>query len=260
MSVGSTNFAVAADAYDRFMGRYSRELAPRLIDFAGIEAGMRVLDVGCGAGAVAERLAERLGSELVSAADSSEPLVAACAERVPGADVRRADAEDLPWPDETFDAAVAQLVINFMRDAHAGASEMRRVVRHGGAVAACTWDYGEGMQMLRLFWDAAREVDPAAPDEGQVMRFRTAEELEELWRAAGLDDVETGSIVVETTYAVFEDFWEPLTLGVGPAGAFCKSLEPDKRTALRDRLFARLGSPSGPFTLGARAWAVRGVR
>ena len=254
------SFAVAGDAYDRFMGRYSGELAPRLIEFAGIESGMSVLDVGSGPGALAERLAERVGSELVSAADPSEPFVAACAARVPGADVRRANAEDLPWPDGAFDAALAQLVVNFMRDPHAGVAEMRRVVRPGGIVAACTWDYGEGMRMLRVFWDAAQALDSNAPDESRTMSFRTAEELEGLWRATALDDVETAPLVVETTYADFGDFWDAVALGVGPAGSYYTSLEPEQRSALRDEVFARLGSPGGRFALSARAWAVRGLR
>jgi SAM-dependent methyltransferase len=257
---GPVSFVVAGDAYDRFMGRYSRELAPPLIEFARIRSGMNVLDVGSGPGALSERLAERVGPELVSAADPSEPFVAACAERVPGADVRQAAAEKLPWPDEAFDAALAQLVVNFMRDPHAGVAEMRRVVRSGGIVGACTWDYGDGMQMLRLFWNTARALDPDAPDEGRTMRFRSSEELEELWRAVGFSHVETGPLVVETTYADFDDFWQPLTLGVGPVGSYCKSVEPKQRKALRDELFVSLGSPVGPFTLSARAWAVRGVR
>jgi SAM-dependent methyltransferase len=257
---GAVTFLVAGDAYDRFMGRYSHELAPRLIEFARIERSMRVLDVGCGPGPLAERLVERVGSERVSAADPSQPFVAACAARVPGADVRQAEAEALPWPDETFDAALAQLVVNFMRDPDAGVAEMRRVVRRDGIVAACTWDYGGEMRMLRAFWDAARAVDADAPDEGRAMRFRTSEELDELWRRVGLVTVETAPLVVEAAYADFDDLWEPLTLGVGPAGAYCSALEPTRREELRDELFARLGSPEGPFKLGARAWAVRGVR
>ena len=253
-------FVVAADAYDRFMGRYSRELAPRLIEFAEIEPGMSVLDVGCGPGALTERLADWVGPQSVSAADPSEPFVAACAERVPGADVRQAPAEQLPWADGAFDATLAQLVVNFLPDPHAGVAEMRRVVRPGGVVVACTWDYGEGMQMLRLFWDAARTLVPHAPDEGRTMRFRSSDELEELWRGAGFGDVETGPLIVETTYADFDELWQPMTLGVGPAGSFCASLEPGQREALRDELFVRVGSPVEPFTLSARAWSVRGVR
>jgi ubiquinone/menaquinone biosynthesis C-methylase UbiE len=252
-------FEVAGEAYDRFMGRYSRELAPELIEFAGIESGMRVLDVGCGPGQLTERLASLVGGELVAAADPSEPFAAACAERVPDADVRRAEAEALPWQDGQFDAALAQLVVNFMADAPAGVAEMRRVVRSGGTVAACTWDYGDGMQLLRSFWDAAAALDPNAPDEGRTMRFRSREELDELWRRVGLHEVATGALVVETTYADFDEVWHPLTLGVGPAGSYCSALEPKRQQALREALFTRLGSPEGGITLSAKAWAVRGI-
>jgi ubiquinone/menaquinone biosynthesis C-methylase UbiE len=251
-------FAVPGDAYDRFMGRYSRGLAPLLVEFAGIESGMTVLDVGCGPGALSEQLAERVGAEAVSAADPSEPFVSACADRVPGADVRRAEAEELPWHDDWFDGVVAQLVVNFMRDAHTGVSEMRRVVRPGGVVCACTWEYGEGMQMLRAFWTAASALDPKAPDEGQTMRFRSTDELDQLWRGVGMEQVETDRLTVETGYSGFEDLWEPFTLGAGPAGSYCAALEPAQRAALHDRLFEELGSPAGPFTLRATACAVRG--
>ena len=253
-------FGVAGDAYDRFMGRYSRELAPRLIEFAGIEPGMHVVDIGCGPGALTEELDSLVGRGQVSAADPSEPFVAACAERLPGADVRRAGAEELPWEDGRFDAALAQLVVNFMHDAPAGVGEMRRVVRSGCVVAACTWDYGDGMQLLRAFWDAAGALDSDAPDEGRTMRYRRAEELDELWRGAGLDEVTTGPLLVETTYIGFDELWQSLTLGVGPAGAYCRGLEPSRREALRQELLRRLGAPERPFTLSARAWAVRGIR
>ena len=252
------SFEVAGTAYDRFMGRYSRELAPTFIDFARIEPRMHVLDVGCGPGALSERLAGIVGAEQVGAVDPSEPFVAACRERVRGADVRRGDAEELPWEADAFDATVAQLVVNFMRDPLAGAAEMRRVVRPGGVVAACTWDYGDGMEMLRAFWDAARTLDDAAPDEGRTMRYRSTEELAELWREAGLGNVETDYLTVETTYSGFDDLWEPFTLGVGPAGAYCAALEPARQEELRERLRERVGSPNGSLTLGARACAVRG--
>lgn len=254
------SFEVPADAYDRFMGRYSRELAPRLSEFSGIEPDMSVLDVGCGPGALAEHLADQVGAERVSAVDPSEPFVAACAQRVPGADVRQAGAGQLPWPDGAFDAALAQLVVNFLPDPHAGVAEMRRVVRPGGVVGACTWEYGEGMQMLGLFWAAARTLAPDAPDEGRTMRYRSSEELEELWREAGLIDVETASLAVESTYAGFDELWLPITRGVGPAGAYYSSLDPTEQQGLRDELFQSLGSPVAPFTLGARAAAVRGIR
>jgi ubiquinone/menaquinone biosynthesis C-methylase UbiE len=252
------SFAVAGDKYDRFMGRYSRKLAPELIAFAGVEPGMRVVDVGCGPGPLTERLVEVVGAESVAAADPSEPFVAAATGRAPGADVRRAAAEELPWDDDGFDAALSQLVVNFMRDADAGASEMRRVVRPGGIVAACTWSYAKDMQMLRAFWDASRRLKPDAPDEGSTMRYRSVEELDELWRRVGLSDVETDHLTVETTYTGFDELWEPFTFGVGPAGAYVESLEPDERDALRRELFTGLNEPDGPFTLSATACAVRG--
>lgn len=252
------SFAVAGDKYDRFMGRYSRELAPRLIEFAGVEPGMAVVDVGCGPGPLTECLVERVGAENVAAADPSEPFVAAATERAPGADVRQAAAEELPWEDDRFDAALSQLVVNFMRDADAGVSEMRRLVRPGGVVAACTWSYGEDMEMLRAFWDAARRLESGAPDEGSQMRYRNVEELDELWRRVGLSDVETDHLRVEAGYTGFDDLWEPFTYGVGPAGAYLAKLEPEGQEQLRAELFKGLGEPAGGFTLSATACAVRG--
>jgi SAM-dependent methyltransferase len=252
------SFAVAGDKYDRFMGRYSRELAPRFIEFAGLDSEMAVVDVGCGPGALTERLVERTGANNIAAADPSEPFVAAARERAPGADVRLAAAEELPWEDDRFDAALSQLVVNFMRDADAGVSEMRRVVRPGGVVAACTWSYADDMQMLRSFWDAARQLDSGAPDEGSTMRYRGVEELDELWRRVGLSDVESDHLRVETSYTDFEDLWEPFTFGVGPAGAYLAKLSPEQREQVRTELFKGLGEPSGPFTLSATACAVRG--
>jgi SAM-dependent methyltransferase len=252
-------FEVAGDAYDHFMGLYSRKLAPLLIDFADIRPGMSVLDVGAGSGSLARELAGRVGARHVSACDPSKALVAACATRVPGADVRRAGAEELPWAEGVFDATLAQLVVNFIGDANAGVKEMRRVTRRSGIVAACTWDYAGEMQMLRTFWDAARAVDPDAPDEARTMRFISPGELRDLWRAVGMSSVETGQLVVERTYPDFDDLWGSLTGAVGPAGHYCKSLDEERRGALRDELKTRLGSPENEFTLSARAWAVRGT-
>jgi SAM-dependent methyltransferase len=253
------SFAVAGDKYDRFMGRYSRELAPLFVEFAGVSSGMTAVDVGCGPGALTEALVERVGAQNVAAADPSEPFVAAASERAPGADVRQAPAEALPWEDDSFDAALSQLVVNFMRDADAGVSQMRRVVRSGGVVAACTWSYGEDMEMLRHFWATARTLDSGAPDEGATMPYRTAEELEELWGRVGLDGVGTDHLRVQTTYLDFDELWEPFTYGVGPAGAYLARLEPKQRDELRTRLFAEVGEPKDSFTLRATACAVRGT-
>ena len=153
-------FEVAAEKYDRFMGRYSMPLAPKLVELAGIAPGQRVLDVGCGPGALTTALAERVGAENVSAVDPSAPFVAAARERNPGADVREAAAEQLPFGDDDFDAALAQLVVHFMADPRQGIREMARVTRPGGVVAASVWDHGGGRGPLSPFWAAARRFDP----------------------------------------------------------------------------------------------------
>jgi len=252
-------FATSGDAYDRFMGRYSVRLAPAFADFAGVEAGLRVLDVGCGPGALTEELARRVGAERVVAADPAEQFVEACRGRVPGADVRVAPAEALPFEDAGFDVALAQLVLSFLRDADAGAAQMRRVVREGGTVAACSWAAGDGMEMLQVFWDAAgARVEPGAQDAENRMRYRTREELAELASGAGLQDVEIERLPVEASYEDFEDFWAPVTSAPGPVGAFYARLDDDQRSQVRDECRRRLGDPAGPFTLAAAAWAVRG--
>jgi SAM-dependent methyltransferase len=253
---------VPADAYDRLVGRYGAELAAALIAFARVEPGMRALDVGCGPGALTTALAGRLGAANVCAADPSEPFAEACRERVPGVDVVVASAEALPFVDGAFDAALSQLVVNFMRDAEAGVRELARVTRPGGVVASCVWDYAGEMTLLRAFWDAAREVVPergVAADEGAAMRWCADGELAELWRTAGLRDVRFGPLIARASYADFEDLWSPLPTGVGPAGAFCKSLDDDRRAALHDAHRRRLGVGDGPFELTARAWAVAGI-
>jgi SAM-dependent methyltransferase len=259
---GAETFRASADAYDRLVGRYGARLASALIDFAGVEAGTRALDVGCGPGALAAELANRLGTANVAAADPSEPFVQACRARLPEVEVVVAGAEVLPFAGRTFDAALSQLVVNFMRDPEAGVREMARVTRPGGVVASCVWDYAGEMTLLRAFWDAAREVDPeraAAADEGVVMRWCAEGELAELWRAAGLREVRLGSLVVSAAYADFEDLWSPLPTGVAPSGAFCKSLDEDRRAALHEAYRRRLGIDDGPFELTARAWAVAGI-
>jgi SAM-dependent methyltransferase len=253
-------FAAPAESYECYMGRYSRPLAPLFAEFAGVRPGMRVIDVGCGPGALAEALAERGGEERLAAADPSAAFASACAARLPGADVREAHAEALPWPDGSFDAALAQLVVNFMREPVAGVGEMRRVVRSGGTVAACVWDYRQRMGMLRAFWDAALELDPQAPDEGRTMRFQDPEELRRLWLEVGLEDVRTVALEVERLYQSFDDYWLPFTTGIGPGGGYWASLSPHAREALREQCRRRLGDPGGPFGLTARAWAVRGTR
>jgi SAM-dependent methyltransferase len=251
------SFSVAADSYDRFMGRYSGPLAPRFADVAGVASSDRVLDVGCGPGALTAELVRRVGAERVCAVDPSEPFVAAARERLPGVDVRRAPAEALPFDDGTFDAALAQLVVHFMADPVAGLTEMRRVTRRGGVVAACVWDHGGGAGPLSAFWSAARELDPGVDDESLLAGAREGH-LAALALAAGLVEVESSDIVVEVEHPSFDEWWEPFTLGVGPAGAYTAALDEADRAALREACRARLSD--GPFTVSARAWAVTARR
>ncbi len=254
-------FDTPADAYDRYIGRYSGELAAGLMGFAGVAPGQRALDVGCGPGGLTAALAERLGAGAVAAIDPSEPFAAACRSRVPGADVRVGAAEALPFGDAEFDAVLSQLVVNFIGDAPAGVREMRRVARPGGVVASAVWDYAGEMTLLRRFWDAAARVDPegaAARDEGRVMRYCRPDELGALWREAGLRDVATGELRAGAGYEDYDALWAPLERGVGPAGAYVAALDEARRAALREELRRALGSPAGSFTLSARAWCVSG--
>jgi SAM-dependent methyltransferase len=258
---GAATFQIAAEAYDRFMGRYGPALAAALIQAAGVAAGQRALDVGCGPGALTRALADALGPDRVAAVDPSPPFVEACRQRVPGADIRLGAAESLPFDDDAFDAVLSQLVVNFMTDAAAGVREMHRVARPGAVVASAVWDYAGEMALLRSFWDSATAVDPegaAARDEGTVMRFAQPQELGGLWREAGLEDVTTGELRVRADYESFDGLWAPLERGVGPAGAYVASLDPPRRAALRDELRRRLGAPAGAFTLPARAWCISG--
>jgi SAM-dependent methyltransferase len=259
---GADTFRAPAAAYDRFVGRYSTQLARALADFAAVGPGTRALDVGCGPGALTAVLAERLGAASVAAVDPSEPFAAACRARVPGAGVIVARAETLPFGDGEFDVTLSQLVVNFMSDPEAGVREMARVTRPGGVVAACVWDYAGEMTLLRAFWDAAREVAPergAAADEGVVMRWCRDGELAELWRGCGLEDVRPGALMVEAEYEGFDDLWAPLPTGIGPAGAFCASLDDRGRAALHEAYRCRLGVGDEPFRLSARAWAAAGT-
>lgn len=248
-------FAVAADAYDRFMGRYSVPLAPQLADFASVAAGQHVLDVGCGPGALTAELVERLGPAAVSAVDPSEPFVAAARERYPEVNVRQAAAEQLPFETRAFDAALAQLVVHFMADPTAGLREMARVTREGGVVAACVWDHAGGTGPLSVFWEAARQLDSETEDESKLAGSGEGH-LAQLFDSAGLQEVEETTLPVSVEHPSFDDWWEPYTLGVGPAGSYAAGLDAIGQAALRERCRDLL--PAAPFVLTSRAWAARG--
>lgn len=249
-------FDVAADAYDRFMGRFSAQLAPRMADLAGVTAGQRVLDVGCGPGALTTELVGRVGASAVTAIDPSASFVAAARKRHPGVDVRLGSAEALPFDDDSFDAAIAQLVVHFMADPVAGLREMRRVTRPGGSVVACVWDHGGGEGPVSRFWEAAHVLDPDVDDESNLPGSNHGQ-LQELLRAAGLREVEEADIIASLAFPTFEAWWSTYEGGVGPAGSYVASLSAARRAELRDVCRSRL--PVAPFELTARAWAARGT-
>ena len=257
---GAATFHAPAEAYDRHIGRYSRELARALVGAARVAPGQRALDVGCGPGALTSELVDRLGAERVAAVDPSPPFVAACRERLPGVRVEAAAAEALPFGDAAFDLVLSQLVVNFIGDPPAGVREMARVTRPGGTVAAAVWDYAGEMTLLRRFWDAAVALDPSAAerDEGRSMPYCTPEALGELWSAAGLAAVEVSAATVTARYDDFDDLWRPLEHGVAPSGAYAAALPPVARSALKAELRRRLGAGEEPFSLSARAWLATG--
>ena len=247
------SFDVTADAYARFMGRFSTPLATEFADKLAPRRGQRALDVGCGPGALTQQLVDRLGADAVSAVDPSESFVASVRDRFPGVDVRTGVAEDLPFPDDAFDLVLAQLVVHFMTDPVTGLAEMGRVTRRGGRVAANVWDHGGSSGPLATFWRAARDVDPAAPDESGLPGTREGH-LGELAAAAGLRDTEPSALTVRIPFTSFEEWWEPFTFGVGPAGSYVASLDETGRALLTERCRDLL--PSAPFEITATAWCV----
>ncbi len=245
-----------SDGYERFMGRWSRRLAPLFVTFAGVTEGDRVLDVGSGTGALSSAAAA-IESVRVTGIEPSAPYVRYAQNHADGRFVV-GDAMALPFSADAFDRTLSMLVLNFVPDPAAALQQMIRVTRPGGVVAAAVWDYGDGMQMLRTFWDAAIALDPdAAPRDERRMPLCTRGSLAELWRTHGLQGVDEQPLTIEMVFASFDDYWQPFQCGQGPAGVYVSSLAESARHTLESRLRERLRD--GRFTLSARAWSVRGV-
>lgn len=248
------------EAYERFMGRWSRLLAPQFVHWLRAPAGLRWADVGCGSGALSATILDHCSPARLSALDPSEAQVGEAARRIHDPRVSFGVGTAANLPAGSFDAVVSGLVLNFVPDPDVAVLAMARAAP-GGIVAAYVWDYAEGMQMLRTFWDVACELDSAAADlnEGHRFSFANAEELAGLWTRAGLDDVQTRAISVPTVFADFDDFWSPFLGGQGPAPGYVASLTEPAREKLRVALAGRLPTdPDGTIALMARAWAVRG--
>jgi len=255
------SFAVAA-AYERYMGRWSRLVAPEYIEFAGVKDGERVLDVGTGVGSLAFTLEAALPSSRVVGVDVSEGFIAHAKRNPSGhTSFEVGDAQALRFEAASFDHAMSLLVLNFVPDHEKALGEMRRVVRPGGVLSACVWDYDSGMQMLRVFWDEVVALDPAlaAKDERNMKLCRHGQ-LAQLWLKTGLVRVEEKALMIDQGFASFDDYWGPFLKGAGPGGAYVASLGQAERGRLEARLRDRLlGARSdGPITLQARAWCVKG--
>ena len=249
-------------AYEAYVGRWSRRIAPTFVHWLDLSAGLRWADVGCGTGALtATVLAEAEPTEVVGV-DPSDGFLAEARARLtdPRVSFQVGDAQALALPDNRFDAVVSGLALNFVPDPRRAAAEFARVA--DGVAAAYVWDYADGMAMMRYFWDAAAELDPAAAELDEGTRFSVCrpEPLGRLWAEAGLDDVTVQAIELPTVFADFDDYWRPFLGGQGSAPGYAMSLTEDQRGALRDLLRERLPvGQAGSISLTARAWAVRGT-
>jgi SAM-dependent methyltransferase len=247
--------------YERYIGRWSRPVAAAFLDWLAVPQGKAWLDVGCGSGALSQRIVDSAAPAAVVGVDSSEGFVAHARAHVAGAQFQVGDAQALPVANGEFDAVVSGLVLNFVPDQPKAVAEMRRAARPGGKVAVYVWDYAGEMQLIRRFWDAAIALDAAARELDEAVRFPQCrpERLHALFTGAGLSDVETKAIDVPTVFADFDDYWSPFLGGQGPAPGYCMKLTEANRAALGERLQASLPvDDAGRIPLMARAWAVQG--
>ncbi len=252
-----------AEAYEQYVGRWSRPVAVQFVRWLDLPRDQDWIDVGCGTGALTASILAVGEPRQVHGYDLSPHYVAAAREHVQDARVKfdQADARALPEPTGAFHAAVSGLMLNFVPEPAEAVSEMKRVVCKGGTVAAYVWDYADRMQLIRVFWDAAVHLDPAAAelDEGRRFSITRAGPLQELFEAAKLQAVEVRAIDVPTRFESFDDYWQPFLGGQGPAPGYVASLDEERRNALRARLEERLSRQSdGSILLVSRAWAVRG--
>lgn len=253
------------EAYEPYVGRWSRLVAREFLRWLNARPNGRWLDVGCGTGALCQTILETASPMEVTGIDPSEDFIAYAATKIlaPQANFKTGDACRLPFESKTFDTVVSGLVLNFVPDIATAATEMRRVAKPSGTVAAYVWDYAGEMQLMRHFWDAAVELDASALelDEGKRFPICNPDALSELFQKTGLKGVETKAIDVPPHFRDFDDFWQPFLGGQGPAPTYAMSLTEEKRTTLREIIRARLPvQPDGSIHLIARAWAVKGTK
>lgn len=261
---GSTDIWASGNAYEPYVGRWSRVVARELLAWLAVPAGGRWLDVGCGTGALSSVILEMASPAEVVGVDQSTGFVAYAREHVidPRARFETGDARALPVGSAAFAAVVSGLVLNFVPDPAMAVAEMARAVRPGGVVAVYVWDYADRMELMRWFWTAAVALEPAASEQDEGSRFATVcrpEALAGLWRGAGLRGIETRAIDVPTRFRDFDDYWMPFLGGQGAAPGYVSTLSADHQAALRERLRTALPvAADGSIALTARAWAVRG--
>ena len=253
-----------AEAYEVMMGRWSRQLAPLFVEFVGVQDGENVLDPGCGTGSLSATLARVTGASKIVGIDPSKGFIEYARTQIadPRVTFEVGDAQALPYPDESFDRCMALLIVNFIPDAPKAAREIRRVTRSGGVVATTMWDGSRAHELTGCFWVAAVALDPTAKRPAERRgSYGSAEALSDLFKGAGLTDIEVTDLTMRCQFSSFDDYWLPLTEGQGPSGAYLARLPEDHRAALRERLRQNLfGSRAdGPFTLLAKAWAVKGI-
>jgi len=251
-----------ADLYERYVGRWSRQVAPKFLEWLGCAAGLRWLDVGCGSGALCAAILDHCAPKSVDGVEPSAGFLETARANLAGrVALHQGSAGDIPLEDAAVDVVVSGLVLNFVTDQPAALEEMRRVARPGGAIAAYVWDYAGKMDMMRFFWDAASEMDPTAAQLDESIRFSlcTPDRLERLFAGAGLEQVAVAPIEIATIFSNFDDYWQPFLGGQGPAPTYAMSLDAGARARLRDRLEERLPvQPDGSIPMIARAWAIRG--
>ena len=247
--------------YERYVGRWSRQVAPLFLAWLRVPAGRRWVDIGCGTGALCAAILDRCSPSSVAGVEPSAGFLATAKENLAGrAALHQGSATAIPMPDASADAVVSGLVLNFVPETKGALAEMSRVARDGGTIGAYVWDYAGKMELMRYFWDAAVELDPDAAklDEGARFPLCRLEELEKLFANAGLEGIEVRPIDVATLFGDFDDYWQPFLGGQGPAPAYAMSLDEPARARLRDRIRQRLPiEASGSIALTARAWAAR---
>jgi ubiquinone/menaquinone biosynthesis C-methylase UbiE len=253
----------SGNLYEAYVGRWSRLVAPEFLAWLNAPAGLDWLDVGCGTGVLTQAIAEQCTPERLAGVDTSEGFLDLARQRLSGtaAELRQADAQDLPFTASEFDRIISGLMLNFVPDKERAAAEMTRVARSGGEVAFYVWDYSGGMEMMRRFWDVAADLNPQARElqENWHAAFCRPEPLHQLLEKAGLNQIEIRAIDVPTVFRNFDDYWTPFLGGQSPAPAYCMSLSENDRAKLRDRLRETLPTqPDGSIHLTARAWAARG--